>query len=289
MQAMTRLRSAFSSAGSAALLALLPLLGLRVGAQSPSGLLRNRPVAERPALFVLGTVHLDNPGRDVVNTTVDDVLAPGRQAQIGALVERLTAFRPTRIAVEWDHADQAGLDQRYRKVREGSLPLGRSEVDQIALRLASRLGLPRVDAIDWNEMPPGREEDFDFLAWAEGHGAAARVAALRKPAPQGAASDRADLMAWLKRVNAPEELARSHRQYFDYLLLGDGNAYPGANWVGNWFTRNLKILTQLVRLDAGPKDRILVVYGAGHAYRLRRYAEESGAFRVEDPLPWLKP
>jgi hypothetical protein len=240
-------------------------------------------------LLVLGTVHLDNPGRDVVNIHVDDVLAPERQRQLERLVGCLAAFQPTRIAVEWDHGDQEGLDRRYREYREARRPLGRSEVDQIALRLAGRLGLPRVDAVDWNEMPPGREEDFDFQAWAETHGAMARVQALREPAARSGEADRRDLVAWLRRTNTPEALARSHRQYFDYLLIGDAKTFPGANWVGNWFARNLKIFTHLVRMDAGPKDRVLVVYGAGHAPLLRRYAEESGAFRVEDPLRWLKP
>ena len=38
----------------------------------------------------------------------------------------------------------------------------------------------------------------------------------------------------------------------------------------------------IVRAADRPGDRMLVVYGYGHAYLLRQFAAESGAFRVVD-------
>lgn len=64
------------------------------------------PSPETPAdaavaeVLFLGTYHFANPGLDVVKAEVDDVLAPGRQAEIEAVVHGLAGFRPTRIAVE---------------------------------------------------------------------------------------------------------------------------------------------------------------------------------------------
>jgi hypothetical protein len=145
-----------------------------------------------------------------------------------------------------------------------------------------------VDAVDWNEMPPGQEADFDYVSFAEGHGQMARLEAMRKPSGSLRDNSRTDLAEWLREANEPATLAASHRQYFDYALIGEGKTHPGANWVGNWYARNLKIFANLVRL-AGPPDRILVVYGVGHAFLLRQFAEQSGAFRVADPIPWLKP
>lgn len=37
-----------------------------------------------------------------------------------------------------------------------------------------------------------------------------------------------------------------------------------------------------------PQDRILAIYGAGHAYLLRQFATESGAFRLVDVDEVLK-
>ncbi len=103
---------------------------------------------ERPSLLIVGAPHFDNPGRDTVNVRVPDVLSPERQREIEALVARLAAFRPTRVAVEWPAEAQARLDQRYADYRAGRRALTANEIDQIGLRLAARLGLPRVDAVD---------------------------------------------------------------------------------------------------------------------------------------------
>ena len=51
-------------------------------------------------VMVLGTYHFANPGQDVVNAEADDMLAPGRQAELEALTRQLAAFHPTAIAVE---------------------------------------------------------------------------------------------------------------------------------------------------------------------------------------------
>jgi precorrin-6x reductase len=71
----------------------------------------------------------------------------------------------------------------------------------------------------------------------------------------------------------------------DYAMLGE----PGANWVGNWYARNLKIFANLVRLADNPGDRVLVVYGQSHVFPLRQYAEQSGAFKVVSRLQVLQP
>ena len=55
---------------------------------------------ESVEVMVLGVYHFANPGLDVVNFEVDDVLAPRRQREIQILVEALGEWRPTKIAVE---------------------------------------------------------------------------------------------------------------------------------------------------------------------------------------------
>jgi hypothetical protein len=62
----------------------------------------------------------------------------------------------------------------------------------------------------------------------------------------------------------------------------------GAAWVGTWHARNLRIFTNLVRLTSNPQDRVLVIYGFGHAYPLRQFASESNAFRLVDVDQVLK-
>jgi hypothetical protein len=89
-----------------------------------------------------------------------------------------------------------------------------------------------------------------------------------------------DVRDWLLHGNNPAVLAETHRLYFDIAMIGDDERQPGANWVGHWYARNLRIFKRLVELTDDPAHRVLVVYGQGHAYLLRQFAVESGAFRL---------
>lgn len=260
------------------------------GAAAPlPALLRDRVPGRRPTLLLIGTGHFSNRATDVVNVPVDDVLAPRRQAELEALVARLARFRPTRVALEWPADRQPALDERYRAYRAGEYALTRSEIDQIGLRLAARLGLDRVHAVDWNDYPPGDFALYDWDAWAKAHGREAIIAAMRDPSrPEyDTALDEQPLIEWLRVLNDPAHRARSHRAYYDYAMLGDEQAQPGANWLGHWHARNLRIFARLVRLAGSPDDRVLAIYGSGHAHLLDRFARESGAFEVVDPVAAL--
>ena len=240
--------------------------------------------------MVVGTPHLANHGRDVINIQVDDVLAPARQQQIEAIVEALAAYRPT-------HA--RGRVSRHAPSRTGPalcrLPgrtlhaETRTKTDQIGLRLASRLQLPQVYAGDWNGMPPGDLASMDWDTYASRTGKADVVAAMRDPR-RAELQDLSNtpLTDLLARMNTTEAGAARHRRYYDYAMLGDDVEAPGANWLANWHGRNLRIFARIARLADDPDERVLVIYGAGHAPLLRQFAEQSGAFRVIDPVPYLR-
>jgi hypothetical protein len=254
--------------------------------QDASKLLRDRRPEERPTLLVLGTAHLANPGRDQINIPVEDVLSERRQREVAVLLERLATFRPTHVAVEWALTEQKDLDARYSSYRSKKYKPSRNEVDQFALPLAAALDLERVDAVDWNDYPPGDfDQYYDWAKYAESRGQEKLISAINDPESvkrQAPVLAELTIMDWLIQLNQPERLATSHRRYFDIATIGDAKQQPGANWVGHWYARNLRIFGNLTRLTDRPDDRILAIYGQGHAYLLRQFAVESGAFRVVD-------
>lgn len=260
-----------------------------------TSLLGAAPAAEstnRPALLIVGTPHFANPARDVANIGVPDVTTPERQREVEAVVAALTKFRPTRVAVEWPASGQDRLDRRYAEYRAGRYSLAASEVDQIGLRLAARLGLARVDAVDWNEDPPGRDSDYDFVAYAKAHDMGAAWDALVRETQdladaEGRRMQCTPVSAWLRRVNSGESRRRSHLPYFDIARIGDPMSNPGAAWVGAWYARNLRIIDNLRRVVPHAGDRLLVIYGSGHTYLLDQQARESGAFTMADSLAYL--
>ena len=262
-------------------LTVLAIAAASITAETPS----------RPTLLLVGSPHLANNNRDVINARIEDITTPKRQQEVQALVDRLARFKPTRIAIEWKADDQAGLDRRYADYRAGRLKLTANERDQIALRLAAKLNLKRVDAIDWNGDAPGDANTYDFSGWAARNAQADRLEALRS---EGQASTDAQvdrwrclpITDWYRDLNTPDALAAGHRLYYDIARIGDATDSPGAAWVGAWYARNLRIFNHLTRI-AAPTDRVLVLYGSGHAYLLDRFARESGAFSLEDTLSYL--
>jgi hypothetical protein len=246
---------------------------------------------DRPHLLILGSYHMSNPGKDSVNLKADDSLSPKRQAEIEAVVESLAAFRPTHIAVERRVGSQAELDAKYAAYRAGTRALAASEDEQIGMRLAKRLGLPRVDAIDVDGTSPGEPPapNLDDAAKSFGQQSirdaikardAARVAEGEARLAGGTVADT------LRYFNETAQVDGFGREYFNYLRIADATQAPGADWLQRWYGRNLKILVNIERI-AHADDRILVIYGFGHTYLLSQFARESGAFIVEDTLRFL--
>lgn len=254
-------------------------------------LLRERTEANRPTVMFLASPHFANHGQDVNNRLVPDVLTPQRQAEIAKIAQALATFQPTRIAVEIDSTRQDKLSAEYRDYRAGKRELNAEEYQQLGMRIAAAAGHADIYGINWNNMPPGKIEDFDYLEWANKHGKQDLLKRVRHD-PTLAEDNRllntTSVAEWLLRANDPARQAYSHRRYFDYTAIGDNDNQPGANWLANWYGRNLKIFAKLVNLADQPGDRVLVIYGAGHIPTLRQFAEQSGAFNVADPLPLLR-
>jgi hypothetical protein len=219
-------------------------------------------------------MHLHNPGRDAVNADVGDVRSPKRQAELREVVDLVARFQPTKIAFEFAKGDTLWSEYYYHAWLEDRLEevidpedeyLLTSEIVQLAYPLAKAAGLDRLDPIDaFTSFPLD-----SALAHAEAHGQKAEVAAFQQFV--GHVQAVADSMAQLSirdlmRTANSAYFARRLNQtfYLDHLVsLGRGDDYPGTFVVEEWYARNLRIFTNLHRIME-PKDRVLVLFGAGH-------------------------
>jgi hypothetical protein len=250
--------------------------------------------AEPVEVMVLGTYHFDNPGRDLNNIAADDVTTPKRQAELAALAEALAGWRPTKVMVESRSPSADLVDPRYASFTPADLAGDRNETVQIGYRLAHRLKLARVHAID--EQPgPGEPDYFPFgkvAEFAAAHGLQPRIDALmaKGAAITAATQDKmatASIAELLIDHNDPNQPASRIDVYYELLGIGDSDRQPGAELNAMWYMRNAKIFAKLMSV-AEPGDRILVVYGSGHNYWLRHFASSTPGFRSVDPLPYLR-
>jgi hypothetical protein len=250
----------------------------------------------RPEILVLGTYHMANPGRDIVNMQADDVLSPKRQQEIAQLVEVLKRFRPTKIAIEADVGSQR-VAREYADYLAGTYTLSRNEIDQIGYRLAKELGHRAIYPVDESGEFPfqhvvnyakanGLVQQFDAMQATTGTRVKAQDDFLRSHT----------VLEMLEYLNSDAAVAADVASYYAYVPYGDPNDYAGPDLLALWFQRNIRIYHNIVTLVDSPNDRILVIYGAGHlgwlqqdiagdaSVKLRKLADVTG-HRPPGPSP----
>lgn len=81
----------------------------------------------------------------------------------------------------------------------------------------------------------------------------------------------------------------SFQVYLRTVRIGLGTQYPGANWLLLfWYDWNLNIFVNLARITESADDRRLLIIGAGHAFLVQQFLEDSGDYIVESLLKYLK-
>lgn len=281
--------------------AALTLAGLALAAagsatgQDPLAPFRAGP---RARVLALGVFHFQDAGLDAYKPQFRfDILAPARQRELEAVLDRLAAWRPTRIAVEQRTERQARLDSLFAVYPGNGMDTLRNEVYQIGFRLAKRLGLPGVFAID----APGRGLDSAMTEAEWERRRAALAPGILNATDWDArftAVYRGDdslkairpLKETLLAANDPERLQVGHGHYLvGNILNGAPGEYLGADgFVSGWYNRNIRIYSNVVRLIRGPEERVLLIVGAGHVPILRHLFESSPVVRLDDVREVLK-
>jgi len=244
-----------------------------------------RPPDDTPvSVMVLADFHMANPGHDMHNVAVDDVLAPGRQAEVAKITDALADFHPNVVMAEWP-ADLAIA--RYSDYLAGKLPPSRNEVVQLGFRLAKTVGLKQVYGID-------ADGDFPYepiQAFAKAHGqselldrANAEIETLVQT--QTALLESKGIAATLRYLNDPDRISRDNGFYRQMLRVGSGPQQPGVELLTAWYRRNFLICANLIQ-NSHPGDRIVVFYGSGHALLLRQCVTESPRFVLVEPNKFL--
>jgi hypothetical protein len=263
------LRAAFAAA-----VFMAPMTALATPAADPA------PIS----VMIVGGFHMSNPGRDLHNMTVDDMLSPKRQAQIAAVTDGLNRFHPTVVAVEWP-ADIVAT--RYEQYLAGTLKPSTNEVVQLGFRLAHSAGLKHVNGID-------ADGDFPFdavQAYAKAHGQSALVdkaqADIEAQVQEGDRIIRSgSVSAMLRHLNEPAAVAASNGFYRNMLKVGGGTEQPGADLLTAWYHRNFLICANLLQL-AKPGDHVVIFYGSGHGLLLRQCVRETPGYRLVEPNAYL--
>jgi hypothetical protein len=244
------------------------MLALILGTLLPA--VAQQSAAEKPKMpataevLVLGVYHMANPGHDIFNTQADDVLAPKRQAEMEQLIEVLKKFHPTKVAVEAD-VWKKRVPEEYADYLAGKHELTRNEIEQIGFRIAKELGHKTVYPVDVDGEFPfqrvvnyakanDRSKELDAMTGEVGGMVKALNAYLASHT----------ILETLLLLNSDDRVAQDMGFYYRQARFGEPGEWAGADLVADWFKRNIRIYTNVLKLADSPSERVLVIYGSGH-------------------------
>ncbi|RWX02424.1 DUF5694 domain-containing protein [Flavobacterium cerinum] len=253
------------------------LLAQEKGIKHPSSFFPSKKIK----VLVVGSFHFEYPNLDAVKVDDDekiDILKEPKKTELTELVNYIKKFKPTKIAIE--ATDKWKTTNKLERYKKGEFKDKRDERYQIAMRIAKELNINDIYGIDASTLSETLEEkdslytqklfkDFDFenddkyngyyREWAEYE---------KKMIPK------TNLLTYFKHLNSREY----HKMDYGAYLVGD---FKLDNLRGPdilsiwWYNRNLRIFRNLQQIPATTEDRILVIFGNGHAAILRQLLESS--------------
>ena len=239
-----------------------------------------------PQVAILGVYHFANPGLDEAKTEVANVLSESKQKEILKIVELLSRFKPTKIAIELKAEESEKINQQYADYLAGKFQLTANEVYQLGFRLAKSHNHKQLYLIDY----PGGLNINSVIAYAQ---KSDTEYAKRFQADVGKFTSLMNqiqktksILEILRIMNKPDALSIAQSLYADMATVGAGDNYIGADVVSDWYKRNLKIYANLSKI-AEPNDRILFIIGQGHKPILQQLVKESARMKLVEILDYL--
>jgi Family of unknown function (DUF5694) len=242
-------------------------------------------------ILLIGTIHFETVHKDKFELKTDDFLAPKRQKELVALIEKLSATKATTVMIERLAQDQVEIDSIYNSFLKGLYNLSVSEREQIGFRLAKKLKLKHINCIDaefgnpHDSMMRASAITYNQMQIIDSLGVEANLL-INEFANQ---LNKGTITTTLKYINQPKLLKQNLGLYLKYVAkIGAGKNFSGAESVSDWYLRNLGIYSNILN-QVKPKDNyIILIFGQGHVPILRHFFENNTDFEIVELESILK-
>lgn len=244
-----------------------------------------------PQVLLLGTFHFGYPGQDTHKTQEKyklDILSTQRQEELRELLDYIKKFNPTKIMIE-SGANTGYLMNRMRRWKKGEEQLQRRESDQIGIRLMDELQLDTIYGIDAGSLMYDMFNSKDSTCFKNYFAPIFEEREERNNPFDKRYWDWYDkddqltyemrLLDYFKYQNDDKTIERMHGHYVLNDQYDDYNNMDGW-FLLNWYSRNLRIIKNLQRIESQSDDRILVLFGAGHIAILKQQLEASPEYEL---------
>ncbi|GKV70112.1 hypothetical protein NCCP2716_26100 [Sporosarcina sp. NCCP-2716] len=237
----------------------------------------------KPKVLVIGVYHF---GETTDLTKVEPKSMEEFTSESHEVVQVLSRFNPTRLAVEAVPENSVMLNERYAAYLAGDVLLEKNEIDLVGFPLAKQAAIQEISCVDWMGDISDYAELGDVLQYAEEHEPERYQHLMRhyiEPMQQEA-SEMVNLTVLdaFRRLNHPKVVRDMHEVYMEFTMIGKEKNYYATDWLTWWYKRNLIIYTNMRRLITSPQDRVLLLIGSGHVHLVKQFLRESGVCDVVD-------
>lgn len=263
--------------------------------------------SQKTDIMLLGSDHLAQIYKsDYPNT---DVLLPQRQSEIKAFVSSVIRYNPDMIMVEVLPERQHEIDSLYAlyaqdKIKLEALEDGRSEVYQLAFRMAKQLNLPRIYCVN---APGGTSQSIldngENIALYKAEGLAVRAMVLEKM--KALQANTLSFKDYLFFLNQPDTYNKVYRlRYITPARVTNGtfknpdvmvdtafvdHKYIGAELTSVFKNRDYKIYSNIVTTQLKTKaKRVLLIIGAAHLGSLKSIFRDDSEYNLVDTNKYLR-
>jgi hypothetical protein len=237
----------------------------------------------------LGTFHMGQTSD--ANKTEFDENDKKNQMAVKAIAQKLALFRPTVIIVETPPSFDKKLQAEYSEYVSNPKMKFKdpSEIELLAYELGRLSGTKRIYGIDHKmgyNYNIGSEmvNSIDSL-WHNKY----YKDPLKYYPEVNVDENKLSLLDKLKLTN--------HHSYLDFLIevnaemlahVGSENGFEGADEATKYYQRNMRMYSNLNRINLTADDRVFILMGASHTAYLRDFISRSPKYKMVNTFDYLK-
>lgn len=246
---------------------------------------------KKTKVMILAVFHFVS-NNDAIKFPKENMLLESRQKEIDDLNSSLTKFGADKIFIEWQPTIQKRVDSTYDEYLKGRFELTANEVHQIGFKLAKILKHLRVYCMD----APGQYLFDTVRTTARKSGQINAINSYfnewrKKALIEDSLQRLMTVKDRIRVVNDPKFIFISHELNAGVLTapyVGQVGDYAGAEFMGEWYKRNIRMYSNIVRQVEKADSSILIIVGAGHARILQHFFEDNPEFDVVSAEGYLK-
>ncbi|MCH9660893.1 MAG: hypothetical protein K0U54_08270 [Bacteroidetes bacterium] len=243
--------------------------------------------------LLVGTFHYNNPGADVAKTKSFNILSDTAQYELNQMSKSITAYKPSKIFVEWPYNEQKELDSLYDLYKRGRYFTNdslsefylKNEIFQLAFKVAKENNLETVYGIDYKTSFPFGE----VMSAIEKN----NQTALKKKIQNGITqftvdfdnkiADGVSLTDLTYYLNSPK-LRELSNDFHNNLMLeaGELDDLSGPFLTSEWYKRNVYMWSFIEKQTITVDERIMVLVGASHAAMFEVFINGNRAWKVKE-------